>query len=62
LGGVPVPGALLGPLGISHAETLAQVPAALATLIGAVYGALIELDDGGGSSSSKATPAPRAKR
>ena len=64
LGGAPVPGAVLGPLGLPAGQTLAQVPPALATLIGAVYGALIELDDGGSGSAAKAArPAPaRAKR
>jgi hypothetical protein len=52
-------------LGLPAGQTLAQVPPALATLIGAVYGALIELDDGGssGSAAKAARPAPaRAKR
>jgi hypothetical protein len=62
LGGVPVPGALVSPLGLPDGQTLAQVPAALATLIGAVYGALIELDDGGSSGGSKSARPATAKR
>jgi len=64
LGGVPVPGALVSPLGLSSSQTytLGELPAALATLIGAVYGALVELDDGGSSGGSKSTRPAAAKR
>jgi hypothetical protein len=58
LGGVHVPIAFL-PGATNHA--LPDVPALFGTAIGVLYGALVELDDGAGADSPKATPRPPSR-
>ena len=54
LGGVSVPGAILPALSLKDGATLLDAPVLLAGVVGAVYGAFVELDDGGGKSEKKA--------
>jgi hypothetical protein len=53
LGGVNVPGAVAGPLGIGDGQKLVAVPAALAPIIAVVYGVFVEVDDGGKAKDAK---------
>lgn len=54
LGGVNVPAAVTGPLGIGEGQKLVSVPAALAPIIAVVYGIFVEVDDGGKAKDAKA--------
>jgi hypothetical protein len=47
LGGLAVPSALFAGLSLKNGATLAEAPALLVGTVGALYGAFVELDDGG---------------
>lgn len=53
LGGVNVPGAVAGALGIADGQKVIAVPAVLAPIIAVVYGVFVEVDDGGKAKDAK---------
>jgi hypothetical protein len=53
LGAMDVPGAVTEVLGIAGGKKLMVVPAALAPIIGVVYGVFVEVDDGGKAKNGK---------
>jgi hypothetical protein len=53
LGAMDVPGAVAGALGMGEGHKLIAVPAALAPIIGVVYGVFVEVDDGGKAKNGK---------
>ena len=55
-GGMQAPELLLAPLGASHGQALVSMPALLGPLIGILYGAFVEVDDGGKSAPAGNKP------
>jgi hypothetical protein len=54
MGGLTVPEAILPALSLKSGATMIQAPALLAGVVGAIYGAFVELDDGGKSGKKPA--------
>ena len=54
MGGLPVPEPILPALSLKSGATFFQAPALLAGIVGAIYGAFVELDDGGKSGKKAA--------